>query len=237
MIFERRRIPPPSFDDVRRAYERQFAEAPYRAPESLWRFVERRLRLRPGERILEVGCGAGDLLGRIAGEGRIVWGIDVAREAVRIAGRRAPGARLAVARGERLPFGAASFDRALSLGSLEHFIGIERGIRELARVIAPHGEVWLLLPNSFYSGDIWRVIRGGSAPDHHQLIDRFATRAGWIGFLAANGLRVERAWAWNKGKAWKRLLPPGLAYHFLFRCVPSPDQPGGGDSNGTIVLR
>ncbi|MBN1419888.1 MAG: class I SAM-dependent methyltransferase [Planctomycetes bacterium] len=235
MILERRTIPPPAFADVRRAYERQFIEAPYRAPESLWRFVARRFRLRRGERILEVGCGAGDFLAHLAGEGRIVWGLDIARAAAGIARRRAPDARIALARGERLPFRAGSFDRVLCLGSLEHFIEIERGARELARVVSADGEVWLLLPNSHYSGDIWRVIRGGSAPDHHQPIDRFATRRGWIDFLDACGLRVERAWAWNKGKRWKRLLPGALAYHFLFRCRRG--QSCGGASSGTTALR
>ena len=29
-----------------------------------------------------------------------------------------------------------------------------------------------MLPNAYYSGDLWKVIRTGRGPDHHQAIDR-----------------------------------------------------------------
>ena len=84
--------------------------------------------------------------------------------------------------------------------------------------LRPAGEAWLLLPNSYYSGDIWRVIRTGYGPDHHQPVERFGTINEWRDFLGQNGLQVGGIDPYNRFKWWKRLLPRGLAYHFLFRC-------------------
>lgn len=80
----------------------------------------------------------------------------------------------------------------------------------------------MLLPNAYYSGDLWRVIRTGRGPDHHQAIDRFATCEEWRDLLVAAGLRVERVERWDKGKLWKRLLPFHLAYHFLYLATRAP---------------
>ena len=78
----------------------------------------------------------------------------------------------------------------------------------------------MLLPNSFYSGDIWRVIRFGYGPDHHQPSERFGTIHEWRDFLEASGLKVQEIRPYNRFKWWKRLLPRNLAYHFLYRCTP-----------------
>jgi len=103
------------------------------------------------------------------------------------------------------------------LGNLEHFLDPAAGARELARVLAPEGRGVIMLPNAYYSGDLWRVIRTGRGPDHHQAIDRFATCEEWRDLLESAGLRVEAVERWDKGKLWKRLLFPfHLAYHFVY---------------------
>jgi SAM-dependent methyltransferase len=123
-----------------------------------------------------------------------------------------------VAYGEALPFRDGVFSCVTNLGSLEHFLDPLSAVREMARVMAPGGKALILVPNSFYSGDIWRVIRTGLGPDHHQDPQRFATAGEWRCLLEEGGLPVEKVMRYNKFKWWKDLLPFHLAYAFLFRC-------------------
>jgi SAM-dependent methyltransferase len=175
--------------------------------------------------LLDAGCGGGFLLREVLRAAprdfRAVCGLDVSDAALAVARAEAPTARLVLGQGEQLPFPDQCFDAVACLGNLEHFLEPGAGARELARVARPGAAVWILLPNSFYSGDIWRVIRTGYGPNHHQVLERFATVNEWRDFLAANGLTVEQIEPYNRFKWWKRLLPRNLAYHFLFRARPS----------------
>ena len=176
-----------------------------------------------GGRVLDIGCGGGGALTPLVTRSDVTAvGLDISQVALAQAHREAPGARLVRADGTRLPFADATFDVVLNLGNLEHFTDLEEGIREMRRVLRPAGRAWILLPNLFYSGTLWRVIRGGAGPDHHQPIDRFATRVEWQRTLEADGLRVLRSIPYHKGKWWKRLLPSALAWHFLYEVEPGP---------------
>jgi SAM-dependent methyltransferase len=174
--------------------------------------------------LLDAGTGGGYLLREAArlrpARFGSLHGIDISRVAVRVARREAPEAAILLAEGERLPYADGAFDAVACLGNLEHFLDPAAGARELARVCRSDGRVWVLLPNSHYSGDIWRLIQTGYGPSHHQVVERFASVNEWRDFLEANGLAVEAVSPYNRFKWWKRLLPRNLAYHFLFRARP-----------------
>jgi len=102
------------------------------------------------------------------------------------------------------------------LGNLEHFLDPGAGAAELARVLRPDGLAAIMLPNAYYSGDLWRRLRGRGGPNHHQAIDRFASCAEWRDLLGAGGLLVRSVHRWDKGKRWKRIFPFWLAYHFVY---------------------
>jgi SAM-dependent methyltransferase len=101
----------------------------------------------PTDRLLEVGFGPGTTLARLARSvpaGRVV-GVDPSIVMFRQAERRnraaidAGRAELHVARAERLPFGDACFDKALTLHSLGHWAAADRGLAEVHRVLRPGG--------------------------------------------------------------------------------------------------
>jgi len=199
-----------------------------------YRWIARLAAPDPGSFILDIGCGSGGALRALERGGAIAVGIDLSRAALDLARVAAPSAHLVQGDGARLPFPDGRFARVLNLGNLEHFADLAGGVREMHRVLEPEGRAWVLLPNLFYSGVIWRVLRGGEGPDHHQPIDRFATRSEWEAWLEWGGLRVLRSIPHHKGKRWKRLLPRAFAWHFLFECArgepaagPPPPAPLG----------
>lgn len=217
--------------DVRRAYNVRHAAGILRDSDRFYRTLARRVLAglaasrRGAARILDVGCGGGYFLREARAFGptvlRELHGLEISDHALKVAAGECPAARLVLGQGEQLPYPDRTFDAVVCLGNLEHFLDPARGARELARVTRRDGNVWVLLPNSYYSGDLWRVIWTGYGPNHHQVIDRFATVNEWRDLLEGNHLRVEGIWPYNRFKWWKRLLPRNLAYHFLYRARPA----------------
>ncbi|MBI4606292.1 MAG: class I SAM-dependent methyltransferase [Planctomycetes bacterium] len=217
----------PEIRAVREAYNARHRAGVIRDSDRFYRWIARRVAagVAPERRglalCLDSGCGGGYFLREAAlaapGAFRGLHGLEVSDVALAEARRQAPGARLVLGQGERLPYPAGLFDAVVCLGNLEHFLDPAAGAREIARVLRPGGRAWVLLPNSFYSGDLWRVVWRGYGPDHHQPVERFATVNEWRDFLEACGLAVEGVEPYNRFKWWKRLLPRNLAYHFLYR--------------------
>ena len=172
--------------------------------------------------VADIGCGGGYLLRELLAKKEPLkgYGVEISSEALVETQKQAPRALLSTAQGEHLPFGDNTFDAVACLGNMEHFIHPGAGARELARVCHPNGTVWVLLPNEYYSGTLWKVITKGYGPNHHQLIDRFATVNEWQDFLEEEGLQVREITPYNRFKWWKRLLPRNLAWHFLYECRP-----------------
>ncbi len=212
-VIERRAVE--DLAGLRAAYNAIYDRAEYGEREALYRLVQRLLEATPDAPVLDVGCGTGPFARFMEPHGVRVLGVDLADSALRKARERGVTG-LAVAQGERLPFAEGAFSRAVCLGNLEHFLDPAAGARELRRVLAEGGRAVVMLPNAYYSGDLWRVIRTGRGPDHHQPLDRFATCAEWQDLLEAAGLRVASVHRWDKGKLWKRLFPFHLAYHFVY---------------------
>jgi len=97
----------------------------------------------PG-RILDVGCGTGYLLGRLAArapQAEVLAGIDAAPAMIEVATGVAADERLrfAVGTAERLPWPAASFDLVVSTTSFDHWAHQRAGLAECARVLSPGG--------------------------------------------------------------------------------------------------
>jgi SAM-dependent methyltransferase len=94
-----------------------------------------------GSRVLEVGCGLGDLAAAAAVRGAAATGTDLAEGMVEAARRRHPGLDFTVADGEALPFEAAAFDATVSAFVVNHLPDAERGAAEMARVTRGGGRV------------------------------------------------------------------------------------------------
>lgn len=114
------------------------------------RQVLAQLRTKPGEKILDLGCGNGwatRLLAKSA-PGVSVIGVDVAPAMVARAEEQTSltlRARYEVAAFEALPFADRSFQRIFSMEAIYYAIDLDRALAECARVLAPEGSIDLVV--------------------------------------------------------------------------------------------
>jgi ubiquinone/menaquinone biosynthesis C-methylase UbiE len=99
----------------------------------------------PGS-VLDVGCGTGHLLSRLAsrraGDARAFTGVDFQLESgIR---ERLPGASFVESPVENLPFADHQFDTVICTHVLEHILRIDRAIAELRRVT--RGRLMVVVP-------------------------------------------------------------------------------------------
>jgi SAM-dependent methyltransferase len=112
-----------------------YAEGP-NAPELAFRAVA---EIAP-RRVLEVGCGPGELAARLTAElGAEVRAIDISPRMVELA--RARGVDARVGDVQELPFGEGEFDCAIAAWMLYHVPDVDRALAELARVLRPGGHL------------------------------------------------------------------------------------------------
>src|SRR4051812_32387721 len=97
--------------------------------------------VRAGTRVLDVGCGRGDLCAAAAARGADVVGVDLAEGMLGAAREAHPDLDLRRADAEDLPFAAASFDAVLAAFVVNHLPHPERGAAELRRVAVAGGRV------------------------------------------------------------------------------------------------
>ena len=109
------------------------------------RAVVRALGAAPSMRVLEVGCGAGNVLARVRA---VRVGLDLSPSLLAKArARLGPAAPLVRADAGRLPFASASFDRVFCSEVLEHVLHPEQVIAELRRLLRPGGWAVVSIPN------------------------------------------------------------------------------------------
>jgi SAM-dependent methyltransferase len=100
---------------------------------------------QPGARILDVGCGVGQVIGHLTKLGYEAHGVDVSEP--NIARARKVSSHCQVYDGKHLPFPDSYFASAGAFNVLEHVEEPEALIRELARVVEINGRVVISSPN------------------------------------------------------------------------------------------
>lgn len=164
------------------------------------------LDLRDGERVLDLGCGAGRHLHNAYYRAKIeAFGLDRALEEVlktrdgfRSFPDMTPGAecrfRLAVGDCLALPFASECFDTVICSEVLEHIPRYETALGEIARVLRSGGQLAVSVPRFWPEWICWRLAEGyHTAPGGHVHI--FRPRA-LRSAIERAGFRFERRhWA------------------------------------------
>ena len=100
-----------------------------------------RLDLRPGSRVLEVGCGSGVFLRAAADHGAQVWGLDASPELLALARARVPEADLRQGDLQFLPYGDDAFEVVAGFNAFFFAADMVAALREAGRVAVPGGRV------------------------------------------------------------------------------------------------
>jgi SAM-dependent methyltransferase len=105
---------------------------------------------RPGQQVLDVGCGVGDVVGLMAqavGTSGLAVGLDLSDALLEIARERNPGAEFVLGDATTLPFPDDSFDGTQAERILQHVVDPVRALQEMVRVTRPGGTIILVEPD------------------------------------------------------------------------------------------
>ncbi len=107
--------------------------------------------VRPGQRLLDVGCGDGTFAGLVSKRFHEVHGVDFSEVALARAAELGVITRQADLDQEGLPFPDETFDQVVCLDVIEHVIDPVRLLSECRRVLAPRGFLLLTTINMRYA--------------------------------------------------------------------------------------
>jgi len=118
-------------------------------------FLRETLQPRAGDRILDVGCGAGTAevrLGQLGISQMRLFGVDLipTRVANAVAAARAHNIRVRFASADAcsLPFKPNAFDSTFCIAVMQHIRDLAGAVRELARVTKSGGRVLIIEPDN-----------------------------------------------------------------------------------------
>jgi trans-aconitate methyltransferase len=180
---------------------------------------------RPRERVLDLGCGAGELTERIAATGATVVGLDASPEMLDAARRRAPRLKFVAGDGQALRFDS-EFDAVFSNAAL-HWMpraddvaaGVARSLRPGGRFVAELGGRGCVA--TVCEAVAAALVRRGDDPGHW-LRWYFPDVREYVTVLAAAGLDVRLAHLFERPtrvegdeglRQWLRTFLPRLEPH------------------------
>jgi ubiquinone/menaquinone biosynthesis C-methylase UbiE len=122
----------------------------YSSPLNHIRFASHHFKEAGVERVLDLGCGAGEHDYHLAQDGFSVHGLDFSRRALEVANQRFEGDELSASyllasMYDPLPYRDSSFDGLVSLRALHHgrIEDIRRLISEIERILRPRGYIFV----------------------------------------------------------------------------------------------
>jgi demethylmenaquinone methyltransferase / 2-methoxy-6-polyprenyl-1,4-benzoquinol methylase len=193
----------------------------------------------PGDRVLDVATGTGDLAIELAsrvGPSGEVLGSDFSEEMLTLARKKAPALRFEWGNALELPYRDGEFAAATVGFGARNFADLDRGLAEMARVVAPGGRVVVLeitTPqkpplSTFFSLWFDRIVpligkAAGDSDAYDYLpnsVKRFPEPAGLAAAMQRAGLEQIR-WVLTAGGI--------IALHVGVK----PARPAGASTNGT----
>ena len=189
------------------------------------------LEVRPGERILDLGCGTGHLTFQIAARGAQVAGLDSSASMIAQARQNYPGLKfvLADARAFRLD---DQYDAVLSNAALHWIREADAVVECVARALRPGGRFVLEMGGK---GNIQRIVAvlESVLKEHHYTVSNpwyFPSEEEYEGILRRHGFEVTYLAGfdrWNKLEHPEKGLREWLEMFTAswFESVPSRERP------------
>lgn len=179
------------------------------------------------ERVLDVGCGDGQIGRMLAAGGSSAAGIDPTWNQVSVAARRAGGPAYAQAAAGDLPFASGAFDAAVACLVFEHIADLDAAIAEVARVLRPGGRFAFFLNHPLLQtpGSGWIDDHTVDPPEQYWRLGPYLVesdgaeqveRGVWIRFIHRPMSRYVNALA-EHGLVVERMVEPAPPEEFLDR--------------------
>lgn len=114
-------------------------------PFQLCSYLFKKLTMKKGDKLLDVGCGRGDFSKGFKDLGLEVFGLDINRPQPEML--KGVKVRYVNIESDKFPFGDKSFDIVFSKSVIEHLRSPDNFIKEIHRVLKPGGVVIMLTPD------------------------------------------------------------------------------------------
>ena len=194
-------------------------------------------------RVLEVGCGDGELGRLLRSRGHRVTGIELVHEAAERARARLDRVVTADVERDGFPFPSASFDAIVFADVLEHLVDPWRVLREAVEVLAEGGVVVASIPNVQNWDVLRRLLRGRWDYRARGILDfghlRFFTLSTIRALFEQANLRMEYVGHRYRRTWWRELLcvlSAGRARGFWTRQYLIVGRKCAGDSGVCLAL-
>jgi SAM-dependent methyltransferase len=212
----------PTEQDIKAWYNRRYADrglGSMRPPDAYQVFLDA-LDVQPGRTLLDIACGTGFLLHAATQRGLKTYGTDISEEAVRLSRQTSPESEVSVGKGEDLKFPDGLFDYVTCIGSLEHFLDMEKGLGEMKRVSKPDALLCITVPNSNFL--YWRV-SGKRGTEQQDINEHLMSLSEWKDLFSRNGLEVVRIrqdrWPMKKIRPFATPNPLRIVRDLAFKLV------------------
>jgi len=188
------------FDEKAATWSTKYAPAG-RLAGRLTRFADAaRYHVRTDGRVLDLGCGTGNLARHLAATGMSVTGCDISPQMLQHAARAEPTSAVSWVQLDpawrRLPFATASFDAVIASSVLEYVSSPAAVIGECARILAPGGVMLCTVPDVTHPVRWleWPADRAARVPAVRAASRAWPRLARYVTYLQTSRHRHPAAW-------------------------------------------
>jgi len=169
--------------------------------EDLLRKLEKVMRIKTEDVVLDVGCGSGDLILSLAVRAGFVIGLDISKNSLYVAKsfyKNLAKVDFVLGDAEFLPFRGESFDKVFAFEVLEHLPSPFSSLREIWRLLKKEG---MLIAYQQHYADVYALLwhkiklRLGLTKERRCQLEREHinqyTPRGWLKIMIINGFDIK----------------------------------------------